>query len=116
MLETVDGEGAAAFSNLLDSVPPSANKVKLNKLEVIGKSIMKIKKGSGSRIEPSGTPQSTERRSDNLLIYCCLFARYDLNQSKATLRTPYTLKSCNKIVWSTQSKSLEKSKNIETTE
>ena len=43
---------------------------------------MKIRKSSGPGIEPWGTPQSTERRSDDLFLnvrYCCLSARYDLN-------------------------------------
>ena len=88
-------------------------------MQEFGKSLMTIKKCSGLKIEPWETPQSTERRSENLLLkvtYCCLFARYELNQSKAIPRTPYTLNLCNKISWYTQSKALEKSRNIETTE
>ena len=114
----VDIEVAAVSTNLQDSVLSSPNKKSLKKLEEFGKSSMKIKKSIELRIKPWGNPQSTERRLDNLLLkftYCCLFASYDLNQSKATPRTPYTLNLCNRILWITQSKALGKSRNIEMT-
>ena len=110
LLKKVDIEVVALFSNLQVSVLSSANKVNLKRLEQLGKSLMKIRKSSGPRREPCGTSQSTER------TYYFLFVRYDLNQSKARARTPYTLILCNRILWSTQSKPLEKSKNIEITE
>ena len=54
--------------------------------------------------------KSSENHSDNLLLkvtYCSLCTRYDLNHSKATPRTSYTLNLCNIISWSTQLKPLE---------
>ena len=96
---------AAVTLNLQDNVLSSANNVNFKKLEEFGKLLMKIKKSSGPEIEPWGTPQSIERHSDNLLLkvtYYCLFVKYDLNQSKATPRNPYTLNLCNRVSWFSQ--------------
>ena len=68
LLKIVDIEGVASFLNLQESVLSSANKVNLKKLEQFGKSLIKIRKSSGPRIEPWGTPQSTKRRSDKLFF------------------------------------------------
>ena len=76
---------------------------------------MKSIKISESTIELWGTLQSTERHSDILLLkvtFCSLLVRYNLNQFKATPRTPYIFTQCNRFSCFTQSKALEQSRNI----
>ena len=51
--------------NLHDRVESSAKSVKLKNELTSGKSLMKIKKSKGPRMEPWGTPWDTGRSSDS---------------------------------------------------
>ena len=103
------------ISNLKVRVMSSENNVILKKkIELIGIYLMKMRNQRGSSIEPWGTPQSTRQHSDvrpSTDKNCLLFVKYDRNQLNANLRTPYTLIFFSNVVWSTQSKGLQKLKN-----
>ena len=50
-----------------------------------------MKNESGSNINPCGTPYQTVRESENIpfiIVFCCLFVTYDLNQLGDTPLTP----------------------------
>ena len=87
-------------------------------LNYLKKSFMKIINNKGPSIDPCQRPQSIHRRSEILSLLdtcCCLSDKYDRNQLKAIPRTQYEINFWRRILWSTQSNALQKSRNIEAT-
>ena len=72
-----------------------------------GRSLMKIKKSSGPKILPCGTPETTGNGVDTLPFidtYWCLCVRYDFNQLQTLPLTPEERNLNNSSLWTTLSR------------
>ena len=66
------------FLPSMKTLVSSANRIENNLSDTLGRSLMQIKKNSGPKTDPCGTPQVTDFEVDLelfILTNCCLFVR-----------------------------------------
>ena len=69
---------SSIFLPSMKTLVSSANRIENNLSDTLGRSLMQIKKNSGPKTDPCGTPQVTVFEVDLelfILTNCCLFVR-----------------------------------------